>query len=90
MATTTLHLPRVLEPVVGPVRRVTVTGDTVQEALADLCVQLPTLTGRLFDESGTLRRHVMCVHNGTAIRLTQPTPLADGDDLAILPAVSGG
>lgn len=90
MGTTTLHLPRVLEPVVGPVREVTVTGDTVQEALADLCAQLPTLTGRLFDEAGALRRHVMCVHNGTAIHLVRPAPLADGDDLAILPAVSGG
>lgn len=90
MATTTLHLPRVLEPIVGPVRQVTVSGDTVQEALADLCTQLPALTVRLFDEAGVLRRHVMCVHNGTAIRLTRPQPLADDDDLAILPAVSGG
>lgn len=65
-------------------------GATVQEALAHLCAQHPTLTVRLFDEAGRLRRHVLCVHNGRATRLTQPEPLADGDELAIVPAVSGG
>ncbi len=90
MATTTVRLPRVLEPAVGAVREVTVSGATVQEALADLCAQHPTLTVRLFDEAGELRRHVLCIHNAQATRLTQPEPLADGDELAILPAVSGG
>jgi sulfur-carrier protein len=90
MATTTLRLPRVLEPAVGAVREVTVSGATVQEALADLCAQHPTLLVRLFDEAGQLRRHVLCVHNGVATRLEEPVPLADDDDLAILPSVSGG
>ncbi len=90
MATTTVRLHRLLEPAVGPVREVTVTGRTVQEALADLCARHPTLEVRLFDERGRLRRHVLCVHNGTATRLAEPEPLADGDELAILPAVSGG
>lgn len=90
MATTLLHLPRILEPAAGAVREVVVSGVTVQEALADLCTQHPTLQVRLFDEQGRLRRHVLCVHNGRATRLVEPEPLADGDELAILPAVSGG
>lgn len=90
MATTTVRLPRLLEASVGPVREVPVSGATVQEALADLCAQYPTLRVRLFDEQGALRRHVLCVHNGTATRLTQPQPLAEGDELAIVPSVSGG
>ncbi|MGH8905055.1 MAG: MoaD/ThiS family protein [Egibacteraceae bacterium] len=90
MATTIVRLPQVLEPAVGAVRQVTVSGVTVQEALADLCAQHPTLRIRLFDEDGRLRRHVLCVHNGRATRLREPEPLADGDELAILPAVSGG
>lgn len=90
VATTTVRLPRILEPAVGPVREVEVRGATVQEALADLCVQHPALEVRLFDEAGRLRRHVACVHNGRTTRLTDPEPLADGDELTILPAVSGG
>ena len=71
-------------------REVTVAGATVQEALADLCMQHPTLTVRLFDEAGALRRHVLCVHNGRVTRLESPEPLRDGDELVIVPAVSGG
>lgn len=90
MATTHVRLPGVLEPAVGATRSVQVTGDTVADALADLCRQFPTLRVRLFDEGGRLRRHVLCVHNGRITRLDQPLLLADDDDLAILPAVSGG
>lgn len=90
MPAATIRLPRVLDPAVGEVRDVRVEGATVQEALADLCAQHPTLTVRLFDESGRLRRHVVCVHNGRATRLHDAEPLHDGDELAIVPAVSGG
>lgn len=90
MATVICRLPAVLEPAVGAVREVAVSGLTVQEAMAHLCEQLPALRVRLFDEAGRLRRHVVCVHNGRATRLTEPEPLADGDELSILPSVSGG
>ena len=90
MASVRCGLPAVLEPAVGAVREVTVSGATVQEALADLCEQFPGLRARLFDEAGRLRRHVVCVHNGRATRLAEPEPLAAGDQLSILPSVSGG
>lgn len=90
MATVVVRLPGVLAPAVGTVREVTVSGDTVQEALADLCTQHPTLSVRLFDESGSLRAHVLCVHNGRSTRLAEPETLADGDELAIVPSVAGG
>lgn len=90
MATVRCGLPAVLEPAVGAAREVFVSGGTVQEALADLCAQFPGLRVRLFDEAGRLRRHVVCVHNGRATRLAEPETLADGDQLSILPSVSGG
>ncbi|MGI8575388.1 MAG: MoaD/ThiS family protein [Egibacteraceae bacterium] len=90
MAHTTIRLPRVLDVAVADVRDVAVRGATVQEALTDLCAQHPALRVRLFDEAGVLRRHVLCVHNGRSTRLAYPEPLADGDELAILPAISGG
>lgn len=90
MPRASIHLPRILGPAVGDVREVDVSGTTVQEALEDLCSQHPALKVRLFDEAGSLRRHVVFVHNGRATRLVAKEPLADGDELAILPAVSGG
>jgi molybdopterin converting factor small subunit len=90
VGTTTVRLPGVLQPVVGDRREVMVSGATVREAVEDLCAQLPALRSRILDEEGALRPHVLCVHRGEPTRLTGPQPLADGDDLAIVPAVSGG
>jgi sulfur-carrier protein len=90
VATTTIRLPGVLRPVVGDVREVEVRGATVREAVEDLCAQLPPLRPRIFDEAGRLRPHVLCVHLGEPTRLADDLPLADGDDLAIIPSVAGG
>lgn len=90
VARATVRLTTVLEPAVGALREVEVHGTTVQEALEDLCRQHPALRVHVFDGAGELRRHVLCLHNGTATRLRSPLPLADGDELAIMQAVSGG
>lgn len=60
------------------------------EAIDDLCRQHPLLRPRIFDERGRLRPHVLCLHNGEVTRLDDPIDLHDGDDLAVMPAVSGG
>lgn len=83
-------LPGVLQPAVGEVCRVEVQGDTVPDALADLCRQLPTVRPRLFDDAGRWRPHVLCIHHEAPVAVGQPVPFADGDELVIMPAVSGG
>jgi molybdopterin synthase sulfur carrier subunit len=57
-----------------------------------LATALPDLERRVRDEQGTLRRHVNVFVGTTNIRNLdgQDTPLADGDEVTILPAVSGG
>jgi sulfur-carrier protein len=52
----------------------------------------PDLERRVRDEQGTLRRHVNVFVGTTNIRDLdeQATRLAAGDEVAILPAVSGG
>lgn len=90
VATTTVHLPGVLRPAAGDVREVPVSGGTVRAALEDLFAQLPALRGRVTTETGALRPHVLVVHRGEVLRGLDDAPLADGDELAILPAVSGG
>lgn len=90
MAATTFRLPSVLRPAVGDVRAVPVEGATVREAITDLCRQHPALRPRLLTQGGDLRPHVLCIHAGEVLRGADDAPLADGDQLEILPAVSGG
>jgi molybdopterin synthase sulfur carrier subunit len=50
------------------------------------------LKGRLCDESGKLRRFLNVYVNSEDIRFldNQATPLKDGDEVSIVPAVAGG
>jgi molybdopterin converting factor small subunit len=70
---------------------VEVSGATVQAALADLGAKFPALTQRIFD-NGQVRRFVNLYLNDEDIRYLDnlATPVKDGDELAIIPAVAGG
>ena len=63
--------------------------DGLIEAL-DSCY--PGLKGRLCDEAGKLRRFLNVYVNSEDIRFleNQTTPLKDGDEVSIVPAVAGG
>ncbi|MEM7167383.1 MAG: MoaD/ThiS family protein [Planctomycetota bacterium] len=86
-----LQLPRVLEPAVGRVR-MELTGCTITEALQCAFAQLPSLQHHLMLESGELRPHILCLVNDSLIdRKEHATKqLADGDEILIHQAISGG
>ena len=92
MSRVTVHLPSLLGPVVNGAESVGVEGDTVAEALSALVERHPALKVHLFDETGGFRRHVLCFHNDTNTRWLESlnVPVADGDAITILQAVSGG
>lgn len=92
MATVTIELPTLLHRFADDKPEVTVEGDSVLSALEALFRQHPALRVHLIDESGRLREHVLCFHNGTNTRWSNRTDpaLADGDRLTIMQAVSGG
>jgi MoaD family protein len=52
----------------------------------------PGIKGRLCDEAGKLRRFLNVYVNSEDIRFldNQNTPLQDGDEVSIVPAVAGG
>ena len=86
----TVRLPRMLSDLVGGDPRVEVVGDTLQAALDDLVRQRPDLGLHLLDESGALRRHILCFCNDTYTRTQLDQPLRPGDTVTILHSVSGG
>jgi molybdopterin synthase sulfur carrier subunit len=67
------------------------SGATVQAVLDDLGRQFPGITQRIF-ENGQLRRFVNIYLNEEDIRYlnSMNTEVKDGDEVAIIPAVSGG
>ena len=66
-------------------------GTTVQGVLDDLGAKFPGLTARIFD-NGQVRRFVNIYLNDEDIRYLDnlATPVKDGDELSIIPAVAGG
>jgi len=69
-----------------------VDGATVQEVLDGLFERYDELRARISDEDGSLRRFVNVYIAGEDIRFLDglQTPVADGAELTILPAVAGG
>lgn len=64
-------------------------GATVGEVLADLDRRYPGIRFRMIDEQDRMRRHVrFFVNDRQTFDLTHP--LAEGDELLIVQALSGG
>jgi sulfur-carrier protein len=88
----TIKLPTQLRDAVGNQTEAQVEGATVGEALASLYDQHGELRQRIADDGGGLRRFVNVYLGGEDIRFLEglATPVTDGDELTILPAVAGG
>jgi molybdopterin synthase sulfur carrier subunit len=88
----TVHLPAALSGHAAGRRRVEIDGTTVGGVLAALGRAHPGVGQRVLDDRGVLRRHVNVFVNGESIRYLKgsETPVGDGDEVWILPAVSGG
>ena len=67
-------------------------GATVAGVLAALAERAPGIPDRVLDDRGELRRHVNVFVDGESVRGAGglATPVGDGAEVTILPAVSGG
>jgi molybdopterin synthase sulfur carrier subunit len=92
MSAVVVQLPRMLADLVSCERRVAVRGDSVAQALEDLVRLHPEFRLHLFDDTGALRRHVLCFCNEvtTKTRAELDHPLSDGDRLTLVNSVAGG
>ena len=88
----TVKLPTQLRAAAGNEPEAQVEGATVGEALEALYGRHGELRARLADDGGALRRFVNVYLGGEDIRFLEglDTPVNDGDELTILPAVAGG
>ena len=89
-----LHLPGALRPYADGQSRVELTpaGPTVGRLLDSLSGSYPGVHHRVVDEVGSLRPHVNVFVNGENIRHLSglATTLREGDEVWLLPAISGG
>ena len=92
MPTVTIRIPQVLRHHTDGARSVDVEAGTVHEALEALFVVYPTLRESLTPPSGNVLEATNLFLNERDVATLDglDSPLADGDTLTILPAMSGG
>ena len=87
-----VRLPTVLRTHAGGASVVSVDGATVQEVLAKLVAEYPGLTGQVVQDDGSLHKFVNIYVDDDDVRYLDGvnTPVPDGAEVSILPAVAGG
>jgi molybdopterin synthase sulfur carrier subunit len=87
-----VKIPTQLRAAAGGVSEAQLEGATVQEVLDSLFERFSELRTRISDDDGGLRRFVNVYLSGEDIRFLEglQTPVSDGAELTILPAVAGG
>ena len=88
----TVWIPTQLRAVTNGNDKVQAKGETVDEVLLDLERQFPALRERVLDDRGEVRVFLGIYVNDEDIKFLQSgrTPLVDGDEVEIIPAVAGG
>jgi len=87
-----VRIPTPLRKLTNNEEVVEVTAATVGDAISELQTRFPGIKERLVDEKGEVRRFVNVYVNEEDIRFlqNQTTPLKEGDEISIIPAIAGG
>ncbi len=87
-----VRLPTVLRSQAGGQAIVTVEGSTIGDILRTLVAEYPGMAGQLLTEDGVLHRFVNVYVNDDDVRYLSAldTPVKEGDEVSLLPAVAGG
>ncbi|MCW5558127.1 MAG: MoaD/ThiS family protein [Verrucomicrobiae bacterium] len=88
----TIRIPTPLRKLTQDQELVQVAPGTIGSAIAELQARFPGIQERLVDDAGQVRRFVNVYVNEEDIRFLQnnDTPLKEGDDVSIIPAIAGG
>jgi len=87
-----VRIPTPLRRFTGGSEEVNVSGASMTAVVNDLERQFPGIKERICDEHGKVRRFVNLYVNGDDIRFLSEleTPVKDGDEISIVPAIAGG
>ena len=88
----TVRIPAPLRGKAAGQRHIEVAAHSLGALLEEMEAAYPGITERLRKEDGTLRRTLNIYVNGENIRFLEGlgTPLNDGDEVSIVPAIAGG
>ncbi len=88
----TVLIPTPLRNLTSDQDSVEAAGATIGEIFDDLESKHPGIGERLCDEAGEIRRFVNVYLNQEDIRFIdgKNTPVSDGDEISIVPAIAGG
>ena len=87
-----VRIPTPLRKLTNNEEVVEVNASTIGDAIVELQSRFPGIKERLVDDNGEVRRFVNVYVNEEDIRFlqNQQTPLKDGDEISIIPAIAGG
>ncbi len=88
----TIRIPTPLRSMTGGRNEVEGKGHSIGEVIDQLNVTHPGLKDRICDEQGEIRRFINVYLNEEDIRFLtgKDTPVKDGDEVSIIPAIAGG
>ena len=87
-----VRIPTPLRKLTNNEELVEINAATIGEALVELQTRFPGIHERLHNENGEIRRSILVYVNEEDIRFlkNRETPLKDGDEISIIPAIAGG
>ena len=87
-----VRIPTPLQKLTQEKSEVEVNAKTIQDLINELNRSYPGIKDRICDEGGNIRRFVNIFLNEEDIRFLkkEQTPLNDGDEVSIVPAIAGG
>lgn len=88
----TVRVPTPLQKLTKNQAEVKVSSANIRELIEDLEKRFPGIKERICDETGKIRRFINIYVNEEDVRFLQQeeTPLKDGDEISIIPAIAGG
>ena len=87
-----VRIPTPLQKLTQDQTEVETSAKTIQDLIEQLNRAYPGIKDRICDERGVIRRFVNIFVNEEDIRFLEKekTPLKDGDEVSIVPAIAGG